>query len=173
MILCQVVILYVVLQHGFVFRHVVTDAYRQGETHVAVYLCLVAKSEGGHGTERVYKAVVAGDFTVQLRDIRPEWQRTLAKIAELVGCLMTCVSKVKNIFRLLRIKHEGILIALCKNGEEVLPYQLTAVLVFHLSLFLLLVISGQFISEYRQCVVKVFLLEHGIARNGDCYCEQK
>ena len=111
-ILRQVVIFYVVLQHGLVFRHVVADAHRQGETHVAVYLCLVAESEGGHGTERVYKTVVAGDFTVQLRDVRSEWHRAFAEMAELVGCLMACVSKVENIFRLLRIKHEGILIAL-------------------------------------------------------------
>ena len=76
---------------------------------------------------------------------------------------MTGVGQVKHIVGLLRIEHQGVLVAPAHDRHEFLEHKLPHLLAALGLTLLVLVVVGHLLAEDGQRIVEIGFLQHGMA----------
>ncbi len=162
-LLRHVVIPDVVLHLLRVFLHGPFDHGGQGQTHAAVCSCLFAHDIRGHGLQTVDKTIVTGYLATGITDKLAEGQLLALEPLVLFRSLVTGVGQVEQVFLLLGIEHEGVLVRLFHGLSQIPEHLLTLSSLLRTLVAEFLIVLNQFCAQYDQCRVEVFLLQHGIS----------
>ena len=157
----HVVVPDIVLHLLRVFLHGPFDHGGQGQTHAAVCSCLFAHDIRGHRLQTVDEAVVARYLPAGVVDKLAEGQLLALEPLVLFCGLMAGVGQVEQVFLLLGVEHQGILVRLFHGLSQVSEHFLTLLPLFYALVVEFLIVFGQFCAQDDQCRVKVFLLQHG------------
>ena len=143
-LLRHVVVSDVVLHLLGVFFHGTLDDGRQGQTHAAVCLGPLSHDVRRHGLQTVDEAVVTGYLTTGVADELAERELLPLKTLVLLRGLMTGIGQVKQVFLLLGIEHQGILVRLFHGLSQIRKHLLALSPLFSTLVVQFLVVLGQF-----------------------------
>ena len=140
-----------------------TNVHRKRQTHVAVNLCTLRQRHLRHVREIDDQTVVAGNVFVGLLHKRAERQDVALELVVLLSGLMAGVGEVEDVFRLLRVEHQRILIGTVQHREQVFANVLLLLahesrLAFQFGMML-----RQLGTQDTESIVEVLLLQHGVA----------
>ncbi len=148
----MVIIAYVILHLFAVLHDCAPYVHSIGETHVAVCLCLFVKHHDRHLLKNHHKGVVAYHLVVEFLYYLKEGQGVALEIGELLCSLMTGVSEIEDVVRLLRVEHQRILATLLHNIEQLVAHLLVLLLIKLRTSLLLVVLLGELRAQYGKSV---------------------
>ena len=160
-LLRHVVIADIVLHLLGVFFQSALDDGGKGQTDAAVGFGLFAHDVRGHGLQAVDQTVIAGYLPTCVADKLAEGQLLALETLVLFRGLMTGIGQVEQVFLLLGVEHQGVLVRLLHGLGQVLEYLLTLPLLLIALVAEFLVVFGQFCAQNHQCRVEIFLFQHG------------
>ena len=144
-----------------VFLHGPFDDGGKCQTYAAIRSCLFSHDVRGHGLQTVDEAVVTGYLPACVTDEFAEGQLLTLETLVLFRGLVTGVGQVEQVFLLLGVEHQGILVRLFHGLSQVSEHLLTLFALFGALVVQLLKMFGQFSAQDDQRGVEVFLLQHG------------
>ena len=111
-LLRHVVVLDIILHLLGIFLHGTLDDGGQGQTYTTVGLGPLSHDVRRHGLQAVDETVVTGYLTAGITDKLAEGQLLALETLVLLGGLMTGIGQVEQVFLLLGIEHQGVLVRL-------------------------------------------------------------
>ena len=114
----------------------------------------------GHCLQTVDKTVEALYFAFAFIYESPEGDEMTAELLILADSLVAGVGKVEDVAFILRIEHEGILVAAVHRQHQLLEDALSRCLHHLLFVAVVIVIGGELVTQYSETAGKAVLLQH-------------
>ena len=138
----------VLLQGRTILGQLVTYVGGQLQAGVAVGLCLLVQHVLRHGLQAGYQRVVARYLVVGLLHERLVGQLLVLELLVELGGLVAGIGQVEDVFLLLRIEHQRVLVGALHDGDELVAHLFALFLVLFQSFRQLAVVVRQLRAQY-------------------------